>query len=115
LTIENRSIWVLPASHKSCDYPSEHFIASNALQVAAKAGQYIILDCMTFRSGGFDSTSAERRALNHVFTLPCFKQLVRIADNIPDQSLTAEHRKPLGFGYLEPASMAEFLAKRHEK
>ncbi|WP_457831307.1 phytanoyl-CoA dioxygenase family protein, partial [Staphylococcus aureus] len=52
-TLDNGSTFVIPATHKEINYPSESFVERNAVQVTAKAGQYILLDCMLFHSGGF--------------------------------------------------------------
>lgn len=73
-TRENGGTFVLPGTHKIESFPSESYISNNALQIEAKAGSFIVLDCMTFHAGGFNSTLLERRGVNHVFTIPFFKQ-----------------------------------------
>lgn len=111
-TTENGSTWVLPASHRSEAFPSEHFLESNALQVTATAGQFIILDCMTYHSGGFNSTTKSRRAINHVYTIPYFKQQIRIPGQVDASTLTAAQADLLGFKYAEPASVEQYLRQR---
>lgn len=111
-TLENGSTFVLPASHKTVNYPSELYIRRNAFQVEAKAGQYILLDCMLFHSGGFNRTDKERRAVNHVYTIPYFKQQIKIADNINAESLTPAERDILGLNYQEPLSIEQYLSTR---
>lgn len=114
-TLENGSTFVLPASHKTVNYPSERYIQRNALQVEAKAGQYILLDCMLFHSGGFNRTDKERRAVNHVYTIPYFKQQIKIANNIDAEKLTPSERDLLGLNYQEPLSIEQYLSTRDKK
>ena len=111
-TLENGATFVLPASHKAEPLPSVDYIARNAMQVTAPAGNYILLDCMLFHSGGFNRTKRERRAVNHVFNIPFFKQQINIPMNMRDVALTEEQRKILGFGFSEPATVANYLASR---
>lgn len=112
---ENGSTFVLPASHKAIAFPSENYVSKNAVQVEAKAGQYILLDCMLFHSGGFNRTAKERRAINHVYNIPYFKQQINLPANMNDDGLSAEARGLLGFDFQEPASIEQYLALRSRK
>lgn len=114
-THENGSTFVLPASHKTEAFPSAAYIRKNALQVQAKAGQFILLDCMAFHSGGFNKTDRERRGVNHVYNIPYFKQQINIPLNMPPEGLSAEQREILGFGQVEPESIEKYLASRQAK
>jgi ectoine hydroxylase-related dioxygenase (phytanoyl-CoA dioxygenase family) len=111
-TLENGATFVLAASHKSERFPSESYVMRNALQIEAKAGSYILLDCMLFHAGGFNSTGVARRAVNHVYNIPFFKQQINLPSNVPFESLAAEEREIFGFNYVEPATVEEFLSKR---
>lgn len=111
-TCENGGTFVLPASHKSEPFPSSEYVTRNALQVSAPAGSYILLDCMLFHSGGFNRTERERRAVNHVFNIPYFKQQINIPANMDPDGLDDMQRDVLGFRYLEPGSVEEYLASR---
>jgi hypothetical protein len=75
-TIENGSTFVLPGTHKITKFPSDRFVKNNAKQLIAKAGSYIVLDCMTFHSGGTNKSLNDRRAVNHVFTMPHIKKQI---------------------------------------
>jgi ectoine hydroxylase-related dioxygenase (phytanoyl-CoA dioxygenase family) len=112
---ENGSTFVLPASHKAIAFPSESYLHRNAVQVKAKAGQWILLDCMLFHSGGFNKTAKERRAINHVFNIPYFKQQINLPGNMHADDLSSEARALLGFNFQEPASIANYLASRSKK
>jgi ectoine hydroxylase-related dioxygenase (phytanoyl-CoA dioxygenase family) len=114
-TLENGATFVLPASHKAANAPSESYIRRHALQVEAKAGQYILLDCMLFHSGGFNRSAKERRAVNHVYTIPYFKQQIKIAGNIDAEQLSAAERDILGLNYQEPLSIEQYLSTRDKK
>ncbi|MDG2222790.1 MAG: phytanoyl-CoA dioxygenase family protein [Rubripirellula sp.] len=114
-TLENGSTWVLPASHKEANYPSERYIKAHAQQLHAKAGQYVVLDCMLFHSGGSNHSTGVRRAVNHVYTIPFFKQQIRLAGNIDDSGLSDEHSRILGLNGFEPQSIDAYLESRSGK
>lgn len=114
-TIENGSTFVLPASHKAIAFPSQKYVQKNAVQVEAKAGQFIIMDCMVFHSGGRNGTSSERRAINQAYMIPYFKQQIDLTKSIDGEGLTNEEREILGFGYQMPASVGEYLTSRERK
>jgi ectoine hydroxylase-related dioxygenase (phytanoyl-CoA dioxygenase family) len=114
-TIENGSTFVVPASHKAIPFPSASYLRNNALQVEAKAGQYILLDCMLFHSGGFNKTNKERRAINHVYTIPYFKQQINLPRNMNTQELSPEEQEIIGAKYQEPGSIENYLTSRFNK
>lgn len=114
-TPANGSTFVLPASHKTERFPSAAYVRRHALQVEAKAGQFILLDCMTFHAGGFNTSERQRRAINHLFTIPFIKQQIRIPGNINATDLSAKEKEILGFDFLEAASIDDFLASRHHE
>lgn len=114
-TIENGATFVLPASHKSEAFPSENYVKKNALQVEAKAGSFIVLDCMVFHAGGFNKTNLERRAVNHLYNIPYFKQQINIPMNMDNAKLSDEAKNILGFTYAEPTSVSGYLSKRTSK
>jgi len=111
-TLENGSTFVLPATHKTANYPSESYVEKNALQIEARAGQYILLDCMLFHSGGSNRTGKERRAINHVYTIPYFKQQIKLSELLKTADLSPDQKELLGFNVEEPCSIDQYLAKR---
>ena len=114
-TRENGATFVLPASHKSEDFPSPNYIKKNAIQVEAKAGSFILLDCMVFHAGGFNRTSSERRGLNHVYNIPFFRQQINIPRNMKSTILSNVERDILGFNDIEPASIFDYFSSRKGK
>ncbi len=111
-TADNGATFVLPASHKSEAFPSDDYVRSSAVQVVAPAGSFILLDCMLFHAGGFNRTAQPRRAVNHVYNIPYFKQQINIPRNLPAQTLSSEARSVLGYDYQEPESIEAYLASR---
>lgn len=111
-TQENGSTFVLPASHRAVNFPSASYIQRNALQVEARSGQYILLDCMLFHTGGFNRTNVERRAVNHVFTIPYFKQQIKLPELMQNAVLEPVQQEIFGFNYQEPISIEQYLNAR---
>ncbi|OAF01215.1 phytanoyl-CoA dioxygenase [Bradyrhizobium centrolobii] len=112
-TIENGATMVLPASHRQEAFPSDHFVKTQALQVSASAGSFIVLDCMVFHSGGVNTTARPRRAVNHVYTIPLIRQQIDLPSALGD-GFTGDSklRRLLGYDVHQPGSVAEYLAGR---
>jgi ectoine hydroxylase-related dioxygenase (phytanoyl-CoA dioxygenase family) len=111
-TRENGATFVIPASQKSESFPSKDYIRNNAIQVDAKAGSYIVLDCMLFHAGGFNQTQHERRGVNHVFNIPYFKQQINLPANMRERNLSPETKELLGFPFCESGSILAYLSER---
>ena len=111
-TLENGSTFVLPATHQAVNYPSESYIQRNALQIEARAGQYILLDCMLFHSGGYNRTDMERRAVNHVYTIPYIKQQIKLPELLKRFDLTPDQKELFGFSFQEPTSIEQYLSNK---
>lgn len=114
-TFENGATYVLPASHKSEAFPSSNYVQRNAIQIEAKSGSFIVLDCMIFHAGGFNTTRTARRAVNHLFNIPYFKQQINIPSNMTNSGISAEAKDILGFTYVETSSISEYLSTRAGK
>jgi ectoine hydroxylase-related dioxygenase (phytanoyl-CoA dioxygenase family) len=112
-TLDNGATKVLPASHREEAFPSDAFIARQAVQVTAPAGSFIVLDCMMFHTGGVNTTATERRAVNHVYTIPLLRQQIELRDALGDDfTADPQLRKLLGFDVRTPRSVADYLAGR---
>lgn len=111
-TFKNGATFVLPASHLSEAFPSSNYIQKNAIQIEAKAGSLILLDCMTFHAGGRNKTNQVRRAVNHLYNIPYFKQQINIPMNMKNIELSDEARDILGFTYAESTSISNYISKR---
>lgn len=114
-TAENGATFVLPASHKAEAFPSPQYVSKNAMQIEAKAGSFILLDCMVFHTGGFNCSLHVRRGVNHVYNIPYFKQQINLPMSLSPsatENLTPEIKGILGFDTQEPKSVEEYLAQR---
>lgn len=114
-TRENGATFVLPASHLHEEFPSNQYVMRNAIQVEAKRGSFIVLDCMLYHAGGFNHSSLERRAINHVYTVPYFKQQINLAAIMIDHHISADLTELFGFSLQEPRSIEEYLKSRKGK
>ena len=112
-TIENGATKVLPASHQREAFPSDRFIETEALAIIAPAGSFIILDCMTFHSGGINTTDRPRRAVNHVYSIPLFRQQIDLPVALGETFVAdRELRELLGYDVRTPRSIGEYMAGR---
>ena len=114
-TLENGATFVLPASHKSEAFPSPDYVEKNAIQIEARSGSFILLDCMMFHAGGFNTTSLVRRAVNHLYNIPYFRQQINIPLGMKNRALSAEIKSILGFDEMESSSIEQYLATRATK
>lgn len=115
LTFETGAMWVVPHSHKDIPCPSESFIKEFGIQIESKRGQFVILDCMVYHCGGYNQSSSDVRAVNHVFTIPYFKQQINIPQNIRTTKIPTQASEILGFPFEEPANIASYLQSRKHK
>ena len=114
-TTENGATFVLPASHLSGEFPSSQYVEKHAMQIEAAAGSFIVLDGMTFHAGGGNRTDKPRRAVNHLFSIPYFRQQINLPKNMQSDDLTAAARQMLGYGDTESSSICEYLTSRRAK
>jgi ectoine hydroxylase-related dioxygenase (phytanoyl-CoA dioxygenase family) len=112
----NGATMLLPATHKQELFPSQHFVAHAAKQITAPAGSYIVLDCMVYHTGSTNRTTADRRAVNHLYTAPILRQqidLPRLLGN--DYTSEPNLRRLLGYEVTTPNSVEEYFATRRKK
>jgi hypothetical protein len=110
-TIENGATFVLPGSHRIGNFPSRQYTQKNSIQIEAKRGEFIVLDCMVFHSGGYNGSPSNRRAVNHVYGAPFIKQQIQFGC-LNERDLSLQTKILLGLEYREPRSVSEFLSKR---
>lgn len=114
-TKENGATFVIPASHKSEAFPSDTFIKKHEIQIEADPGDYIVLDCMLYHSGGVNQTGQKRRAVNNVYSIPMMKQQVNLPAVLngmyqEDESL----RQLLGYDVQIPDDIAAYYKTREK-
>ena len=111
-TLTNGATAVIPCSHKSEIFPSEEYINRHAIQVEAKAGDIIVMNSMLYHGGCRNSSDKERRAINHIYSLPFFSQQINLPSNLNEADFDELHKVILGFKYNEPHSVEDFLRLR---
>lgn len=114
-TLENGATQVLPASHRQEAFPSPSFVEQQARTITAPAGSFLVLDAMTFHRGSYNRSSQRRRAVNHLYTIPFFKQQICIRNVLPAEGLSENERDLLGFRYQPAASVTDFLLEREQR
>jgi len=114
-TMENGATFLLPSSHKSESLPSNKFILNNAIQIEAKAGSFILLDCMLYHAGGLNKTLINRRAINHVFTIPYFKQQINIAKSIKKELIPKRYQSLLGYNLQDIEDIESYLSNKNSQ
>lgn len=114
-TQKNGSTFVLPSTHQRVNYPSLSYVSRNALQIEASAGQYILMDCMLFHSGGFNASKYERRAVNHMYSIPYFRPQIDFSKAINRSGLTEEQIEVLGLNFETILSVEEYLNSVEKK
>ncbi|WP_230427536.1 phytanoyl-CoA dioxygenase family protein [Collimonas humicola] len=110
--LNNGATHVLPASHRQESFPSDAYIIKNEVQVKAAAGSFILIDCMAFHRGGRNLSEKNRRAVNHVYTIPLMKQQIDIPAILSNMDFDAKVKDLLGFKYKVPQSIEAFLLSR---
>lgn len=112
-TLDNGATHVIPGSHKRERFPSEETIRRLSRQVTVPRGTFIVLDCMVYHAGGTNRSPNDRRAVNHVFTIPMFRQQIALAPIFAGtEGLTDWQKRLLGFGLEEYASVERWLESR---
>lgn len=112
-TIENGATRVIPASHHREAFPADEVVRRNQVQVTVKRGTFIVLDCMLYHAGSTNHTDRDRRAINHVFTIPMLRQQFHLPTIIgKEASFSEEQRKILGFGLEEFRSLEDWFVDR---
>lgn len=77
-TLDNGPTHVLPGTHHVAAFPTPAFCRKHEQPVVAPAGSYLVLDAMLYHRAGINTSSAVRRAVNHVIGLPFMAQQVNL-------------------------------------
>ena len=115
-TLANGATRVIPASHKMEIFPSEETVRRNERQIEVPRGTFIVLDCMVFHAGSTNKSTHDRRAVNHVFTIPMLRQQIHLPSIVgEDRNFSEWQRRTIGFGLNECRSVDEWFALRARK
>lgn len=77
-TRDNGATRVVPASHKEERFPSDETVGALEKTIEAPRGHFLLMDCMTYHSGGVNVTARPRRAVNHLYSLPFVRQPIEL-------------------------------------
>lgn len=112
---DNGATFVLPGSHREKRFPPRPELTRRALQVEAPRGSFLVMDSMLFHAGGANASPAPRRAVNHLFSIPYFRQQIHFPGSLAAEGLSADARRLLGFEFPQCESVEDFLAWRRAK
>jgi len=108
----NGASFVLPASHLFGTFPTLEFVYLNQKQILAPAGSMILMDGMTFHRGGENDSSFDRRAVNHVYSLPIISQQIELNLENFDYDVNEEDQNILGLSFRSARSPAEYKSSQ---
>lgn len=115
-TKENGATFVLPGSHLFEQFPSASYIERNAVQIEAKAGHFVVLDCMLYHSGGKNHTPYDRRGVNHVYTIPLLRPQIDIPASLGfDFESDVKTKTLLGYEDYSPLAVKDYIRDRSKK
>jgi hypothetical protein len=81
-------------------------------QRAEVGGSFLVLDCMTFHSGGANRTQTPRRAVNHIYSLPFVKQQINLQTLFEGRELPARTKKLFNFDNGAAADVSAYYERR---
>jgi ectoine hydroxylase-related dioxygenase (phytanoyl-CoA dioxygenase family) len=114
-TLENGATKLVPASHKVEAFPSDEVVSQLEISILAPAGSFLVLDCMTFHSGGANRTQTPRRAVNHIYSLPFVKQQINLQTLFEGRELPARTKKLFDFDNGAAADVSAYYERRRAK
>jgi len=118
-TANNGATMVIPSSHLFDEFPSDSYIEKNTMQITAKRGNFIVLDCMTYHRGGFNQSRKDRYAVNNVYSVPMIRKQIDFGVEdfhypLDVKSIGFSKINVLGMDY-KGHSLASFLQSRKAK
>lgn len=85
-------------SHRAESLPSDGYLERNHVAAEVPAGAAIVFDSMLFHRAGSNRSQADRRAVNHMYTVPILKQQYDFPRALGERAgLDAETAKLLGY------------------
>ncbi|CAN5248846.1 hypothetical protein BH09PSE2_BH09PSE2_02110 [soil metagenome] len=114
-TVETGATEVLIASHKAETFPDEPVAAATSAQVLAPAGSFLVMDAMLYHRGGRNRSGRERRAVNHVYSIPFIRQQIQFSALAARDDLSPATRALLLLDDPLPSSPRDYLEGRLRK
>jgi len=107
---ENGATWILPGSHKFETFPGDRFVDSNAVQIEASVGSFLVMDGLVFHSAGVNRSDTPRRAVNHVFGPPLLRSQVEVELPV----VNPEFEELLGVEFFAARATARWLGRDND-
>ena len=115
-TEENGGTFIVPGSHSITAFPDDNFVNKHEKQMIAEAGQYVIINSMTFHRAADNHSDHVRTGMAHVISEPFFAQQI----NIPKMFEQRGFKKPsddalanfLGYRWGTADSVTDWRRKR---
>jgi ectoine hydroxylase-related dioxygenase (phytanoyl-CoA dioxygenase family) len=112
----NGATVVLPGTHRIERFPSATVATEIERPVEAPAGSFLVFDSMLFHRAGHNTSTAVRRAVNHVYALPFIGQQISMPDILrgryaDDPAL----RRLLGYETNPAPSVDDWWARRRAR
>lgn len=101
-TPENGATFIVPGSHLISAFPDDNFVNKHEKQMCVRAGQYVIINSMTFHRASFNQSDHVRVGMAHVIAEPFFAQQI----SIPKMFEKKGYKRP------EDGFLANFLGYR---
>lgn len=115
-TLANGATYVVPASHKEEPFPSDAVVNATQIQMSAPRGSYIMLDALLYHRGGVNTTASERRAVNHLYSIPIIRPQIDLPAVLgPDYTMDQDLRRLLGYDLFVPDSVEGYYATRRKQ
>ena len=96
---QNGATKVLPCSQLFEKFPSKNYTLDNEVTIEANSGDFIILNAMTYHSGGFNSSKYLRRGINTVYSIPYIRHQIDLDYLQFKYKLSKKDKEFLGFNY----------------
>jgi ectoine hydroxylase-related dioxygenase (phytanoyl-CoA dioxygenase family) len=77
-TEETGGTWLIPASHKSEQFPSFDYVQRHGKQMIAPAGSILLFDAMVYHRAGANRSAGLRRSVNHIYCVPMIQQQISL-------------------------------------
>jgi len=98
---------VFPGTHRTEQFPSAALAKEIERPIEAAAGSFLVFDSMLFHRAGHNTSTAMRRAVNHVYALPFIGQQISLPALLQGRYADDPNLRRL-FGYeTEPVSSVD--------
>lgn len=69
----------LPGSHLHEAFPSDEYVRAHEFQIVAEPGDVVVFNGLTYHRAGVNRSTAVRRAINNLYTLPIIQQQINLS------------------------------------